>query len=132
MAKRKGRSYIRKALLALVVISLGLVVILALLYSAVKSDQQVSRLLDSVNNISSIARYLRWAVIGGVILFWNEIIDYLSITKGLDSAQGLRAKSMRWHVFLAVIAFEVLVVEALPAKLLSQAPCLPAVLLKCS
>jgi len=118
MAKRKGRSYIRKALLALVVISLGLVVILALLYSAVKSDQQVSRLLDSVNNISSIARYLRWAVIGGVILFWNEIIDYLSITKGLDSAQGLRAKSMRWHVFLAVIAFEVLVVEALPAKLL--------------
>ncbi|HDY84384.1 MAG TPA: hypothetical protein ENI26_07910 [Methylophaga aminisulfidivorans] len=115
----KTTIYLKKALFSLGVISIGIIVLLVILYAAVKSDHIVTQILNYVNDISSIARYLRWLVVGAIIIFWDEIVDYVSIAKGLEEEQKQRAKSMRWHVLFAVLAFEILVVEALPAKFMS-------------
>jgi hypothetical protein len=119
MVIKKGKSYyLKKSLLLLLGISLGLIAVLILLVIAGKTHQQVASIVEAVGSFESVARFIRWGVLGAIIMFWDQIVDYAGKAKGFSDEQILRAKTMRWRVAAFIIAFELIVVEAVPAQLL--------------
>lgn len=115
----KSRRFLKKSLLWLAGITAALIVILGLLNVAAQTHQEVANTLQMMSSFEMYARYLRWGLLGGVIMFWDQISEYYGIAKGFDDVQIQRAQAMRWRVTAFIIAFEFVVVEAVPAKLMS-------------
>lgn len=119
MAMTKGkRYYLKKSLLLLLSISLGLIAVLIILLVAGKTHNHVASIVEVLGSFGSVARFIRWGVLSAIIMFWDQIVDYAGRAKGFSVDQLVRAKSMRWRVATFIIAFELIVVEAVPAQLL--------------
>ena len=118
MAEKNKRHYLKKSLLWLAGLSVGLIAILGLLNVAAQSHTQVASLVQSISSFESTARFIRWGLLGGVIMFWDQAVDYTARVKGFDDEQIARAKAMRWRVAAFIVAFELIVIEAVPARLM--------------
>lgn len=97
-------SWFKKSLVFLLIL-IGAAVSWVIVYYTADDVANISQTLD----ISSKTRFIRWAVIGSIIIFWSEIIQFLG-RKKLSAEQVDRAKAMHWRVALALIAFEAIVV----------------------
>lgn len=93
------------------------VIFLLMLASAAVAWAVVFYTADTVANVSqtldmgSKTRFVRWAVIASIIIFWSELIQFFG-RKKLTVEQIHRAKAMHWRVAIALIAFEAFVVES--------------------
>tara|TARA_R110000787_G_scaffold285955_1_gene402892 strand:+ start:20118 stop:20480 length:363 start_codon:yes stop_codon:yes gene_type:complete len=119
MAISKNKiTYLKKSMLFLAAISAGMVVILILLNIAEHTHNHVASMVQSVSSFESFARYIRWALLGAIIMFWDSLVDYIGKVQGFDEQQIQRAKTMRWRIAAFIVAFEFIVVEAVPARLM--------------
>lgn len=117
MAKSKHH-YLKKSAIWLVGMAIFIAISISILTIAFNTHTYVANIVEVVNNFSVIARFLRWMILGGVIAFWDFIVDKAAIFKDLTPDQVSRAKSMRWKAAAYIIAFELLVIEAIPARLI--------------
>lgn len=115
--KRK-RHYLKKSLLFIAALSVGLIAILILLSIAGQTHSQVASMVQAIGSFESVARFIRWGVLGAIIMFWEQIVEYAGKAKGFTDEQTIRAKTMRWRVAVFIFAFEFIVVEAVPAQLM--------------
>ena len=111
-------SWFKKSLLWLLSISLGLIAVLILLVVAGKTHNQVASIVEVLGSFESVARFIRWGALGATIMFWDSLVDYIGKVKGFDEQQIQRAKTMRWRIAAFIVAFEFIVVEAVPARLM--------------
>ena len=118
MAEKPQRHFLKKSLLWLVLITVAMIVIAGLLNVAAQTHNQVASIVQAIGSFESIARFVRWGSLGALIMFWDQIIDYAGKAKGFDEEQLARAKAMRWRVAAFIFAFEFIVIEAVPARLL--------------
>ena len=115
--KRKSY-YLKKSLLWLLGITLGLIAVLIILSIAGQTHNQVASIVQAIGSFEAVARFIRWGVLGAIIMFWDQIVEYAGKAKGLEVDQLIYAKSMRWRIAALIVAFEFIVVEAVPAQLL--------------
>jgi hypothetical protein len=115
----RSRRFLKKSLLWLAGITVALIVILGLLNVAAQTHQEVAYFVQTMSSFESVARYIRWGFLGAVIMFWDQIAELYGKAKGFDDVQIQRAQAMRWRVAVFIIAFEFVVVEAVPARLMS-------------
>lgn len=119
MGKTKGKSYyLKKSLLWLLTVSLGLIVILILLVIAGQTHSQIASIVEAVGSFDSVARFIRWGLLGTIIMFWDQVVEYAGKAKGFSNEQIYRAKNMRWRVAAFILVFEIFVVEAVPSRLM--------------
>lgn len=118
MATRNKKHYLKKSLIWLAGISVGLVIIIGLINVVANTHNEVASVVQSLSSFESIARFVRWGFLGTVIMFWDQIVDYAAKAKGFDEQQVIRAKAMRWRVAAFILAFEFIVIEAVPARLM--------------
>lgn len=118
MTEKRRRHYLKRSLIMLAGLSVGLIVILGLLNVAAQTHKDVANIVQSLSSFESVIRFVRWGVLGGVVMFWDLIIDYAGKVKGFNEEQIVRAKAMRWRIAAFIIAFEFIVVEAVPARLM--------------
>lgn len=61
-------------------------------------------------DLADQTRLIRWGLLGAIIIFWSDLVDLFK--KRLSDEQVFRAKNMHWRVAVALVVFEVLVVES--------------------
>lgn len=118
MAKHNKRYYLKKSLLWLGVITVLVLVSIGLVFTASNTHQQVASIVSGLSSFESMARFVRWGLLGALIMFWEQAAAYIVHLKSLDEEQHQRLLAMKWRVALFILAFELLVVEAVPAKLM--------------
>lgn len=99
-------SYLKKSLIFLLVVA-GLAVGWVVVTGSADDVANTATTLDIVSK----TRFIRWTVIGSIIIFWSEIIEFLG-RKQLTAEQIERGKTMHWRVAAALVAFELLVVDS--------------------
>lgn len=98
-------------LLVLVAAGIGLLLVAA-------TNEEVASLSEM--SLKDSTRLIRWGAAGSVIIFWDNLISLWANHKGLDDEQTQRAISMRWRVAAWFVAFELIVIEALPVRILGN------------
>ncbi len=116
---KRAHRYLKGSLKFLVITTLVIIVSYGLLNVVAETQETATALLQAMGSIESKLRYLRWLLLAVIIIFWDEIIQAIASYKKLDESQTLYAKNMRWRIAAYIIAFDIFVVEALPAQLLS-------------
>lgn len=107
-------SWLKKTLLFLLVLvaaGIGLLLVAA-------TTEEVASLSEI--SLKDSTRLIRWGTAGAVIIFWDNLISLWANHKGLDDEQAERAISMRWRVAAWFVAFELIVIEALPVTILGN------------
>ncbi|MBD3633660.1 MAG: hypothetical protein HUJ23_01985 [Methylophaga sp.] len=84
----------------------------------VETKDDLSKFSANVSGWNNSLRFVRWALIASLVVFWSEICQFMAKYKELSSAQLEHAKTMKWRVIGALIVFEILIIESLPTKLI--------------
>lgn len=113
MAKKR-HSLLIKSLIALLAMIVGGMIFLA----ATNTHEEVAGLSAATDNLSETFRYFRWTALVLLITFWENVVDIYASVKGLSEEQSAYAKTMQWRVGAMLVAFDLIVIEGLPAKLI--------------
>lgn len=93
-------------------------ILMALILSVfIETKDGAAKLVDSVTEWQTSLRIVRWTVIAALTIYWSEACQLLAKYKQLNHEQMERARAMRWHVIISLIAFELLVIESLPSRI---------------
>jgi len=114
MVFRRARKYLLKALIGLAV----LVIIGMILLAATNTHEEVASLAEATQDLNNVMRLFRWTVLVLIIAFWEKIVELYAPVKGLSEKQIAYAKSLQWRVAAILVVFDLLVIEAIPARLL--------------
>lgn len=113
MAKSR-HSLLIKSLVAL----LALFVCSMLFLAATNTHEEVAGLAAATDKLSETFRFFRWAALVLLITFWDNVVDIYASMKELSDEQSTYAKTMQWRVGALLVAFDLIVIEGLPAKLM--------------
>lgn len=114
MGTKRLRKYLIRALIGLA----ALIICGMILVAALNTHEEVVGFSQTVQSWESTLRLFRWTLLILVIAFWEKIIDLLAPVKNLTAEQVAYAKSIQWRVAVILVVFDLLVIEAVPAKLM--------------
>ena len=106
---------IKKSLIFVLIIAI-LVVIATL--TTVWTGESITDISTFTASLTSTLRPFRWLFLFSIVAFWPFLIDFLARKHALDAERVAYGHSLRWRVGLYLIAFEFIVIEAVPARLL--------------
>ena len=110
----KRHSLLIKSLIALAALIIGSTLILM----ATKTHKEVASLAEATEQLNNTFRYIRWTALVLIITFWENVVDLYATLRDLTPEQSEYAKSLQLRVGAMLVAFDLLVVEGLPAKLI--------------
>lgn len=109
----------RHAMLIKAIIALGVIFVGGfLLLAATQTHDEVAGLASATENLSSTFRYFRWGALILLITFWDNVVELYGGYKELSTEQLEYAKSLQLRVGTMLVAFDLLVIEGLPSKLI--------------
>lgn len=110
----KRHAMLIKAIIALGVIFVGAMVLLA----ATQTHEEVAGLASATEHLSSTFRYFRWGALILLITFWDNVVDLYGSYRELSAEQIEYAKTLQLRIGAMLVAFDLLVIEGLPSKLI--------------
>ncbi|MDX1750884.1 MAG: hypothetical protein R3271_11245 [Methylophaga sp.] len=113
-----AKKYIYKAVILLVGIILLMTTTLAVTTIVFNLNEQVSSLSGSIEGLKNKFTLFRWSVLGLIIVFWPQLINLIAKYYDARSEQVDAMKNRRWRYAALFIAFDLIVIEALPGRLL--------------
>ena len=99
-------SWLKKSLLFLLVLAAAAVA-WAVIFA---TSDEVGHLSQNID-LSEQTRFIRWTILTTIIVFWSELIEFFGRKKLLPEQVDI-AKNMHLRVAVALITFELLVVES--------------------
>lgn len=73
--------------------------------------------IDSLRGVGFVIRGLFFIVVFG---YWNQLVNWMSRNQKWDEVQLSRALNARWKVALYMVLFEVLIIQNLIGKVISE------------
>lgn len=113
MAKNR-HSLLIKSLIALAALIIGSTLFL----TATKTHDEVAGLAESTDQLNNTIRYIRWTALVLLITFWENVVEIYGSYRELSKEQIEYAKNLQVRVGAMLVAFDLLVIEGLPAKLI--------------
>lgn len=110
----KRHSLLIKSLIALAVLVVGSTLILM----ATKTHNEVAGLAEATEQLNNTFRYVRWTALVLLITFWENVVDIYGSFRELSGEQIEYAKSLQLRIGVMLVAFDLLVIEGLPTKLI--------------
>ena len=116
MGSIKGLSLLKKRILFL----LACIVLICAYVMATGNAESVANTAITTSGFVEKTRMIRWVGIILLVSFWPQVVKILGHYYNLPDDRRVYAESLRWRVAVYFIAFEFLVIEGVPGKLLGS------------